>query len=76
MDWVALRVGMGWHGRLSHIREHYFAGDLVWIWNRSIHGPSIQHAILVMPDGQLINLPLAFSHLKLDSVLVDSSSSW
>ena len=47
------------------------------IWTRSGVGTWVlgsQHAIFDMPDGQLINLSLAFSHLELDSVLVDTSN--
>ena len=33
-----------------------------------------QHAVVVMSDSHLINLSLAFSHLKLNPVLVDSSN--
>ena len=35
---------------------------------------SHRHAVLAMSEGQWINLSLAFSHLELDSLLIDPSN--
>ena len=48
-------------------------------WTRSVVNGhktlETQHAVFVMSGGRLVDLSPTFSHLELDSVLVDSSNS-